>query len=272
MILPDFWRRFWEGCLLNKKKAKRNTVVRRQPSARPVERVKAVFLVALPVLFIAAAGYLTVVSVRSSFVLNKVLFTGNVHLPDEDLKNLAGLKSGENLLTLSGGTIYRKISASPWIRYAAVRKEFPDTLHILVRETEPLALLEMKGRLFIVDEKGKMLEELRESSMPFLPIISGDPYGEKEVFSEAIQLVRTIKETGLLSGKNHVEIIAHRLQEIALNIDGTVVKIGAGEYADKLTRLVELEQEIKGRSIPVDYIDLRFANRVVVKPVNEVVR
>jgi hypothetical protein len=35
---------------------------------------------------------------------------------------------------------------------------------------------------------------------------------------------------------------------------------------------MELEEEIKSRRIPVDYIDLRFANRVVVKPVNEVIR
>jgi cell division protein FtsQ len=258
--------------LLNKRKVKRNTVAKRQRFSRSVEKVKAVLLVSLPVLFIAAVGYLAVVSVRHSFIINKVVFTGNVHLPDEELKNLAGLKGGENLFTLSGGAIYRKISASPWIRYAAVRKEFPDTLHILVREAEPLALLDMKGRLFMVDEKGKMLEELRESSMPFLPIISGDPYGEKEVFSEAIHLVSTIKETGLLSRKNHIEVIAHKLQEIALNLDGTVVKIGTGDYGDKLTRLVELEEEIKGRHIPVDYIDLRFADRVVVKPVNEVIR
>jgi cell division protein FtsQ len=258
--------------LLNKRNVKRNTVARRRRFSKPVEMVKTVFLVALPVLCIAAIGYLALVSGRSSFIVNRVVFTGNVHLPDEELKNLAGLKGGENLLTLSGGTVFRKISASPWIRYVAVRKEFPDRLHILVRETEPLALLDMKGHLFIVDEKGKMLEELKESSMPFLPIISGDPYGEKEVFSEAIHLVRTIKETGLLSRKNHIEVIAHKLQEISLNLDGVVVKIGAGEYGDKLSRLTELEEEIKGRHIPVDYIDLRFANRVVVKPVNEVIR
>ena len=258
--------------MLNRKNVKRNTVARRQRFSKPVERVKTVFLVALPVLLIAAVGYVALVAVRSSFVVNRVVFTGNVHLPDEELRTLAGLKGGENIFTLSGGTIFRKISASPWIRYVAVRKEFPDGLHILVRETEPLALLDMRGRLFIVDEKGKMLEELRESSMPFLPIISGDPYGEKEVFSEAIHLVRTIKETGLLSRKNHIEVIAHKLQEIALNLDGVVVKIGAGEYGDKLSRLNELEEEIKGRHIPVDYIDLRFANRVVVKPVNEVIR
>ncbi len=255
-----------------KTNVKRNAVVRNRRFSKPLERVKTVVLVTLPVVLIMAVGYIVVVTVRSAFVADRIVFSGNVHLPDEELKALAGLKGGENLLALSSANIFKKISGSPWIRQVAVRKELPDRLHILIKETEPLALLDMKGRLFIVDEKGKMLEELKESSMPFLPIISGDPFGQKEVFAEAINLVRAIKDTGLMARKNHIEIIAHKLEEISVNLDGTVVKVGAGEYGDKLTRLTELEEEIKNRQIPVDYIDLRFANKVVVKPVNEVIR
>jgi len=272
MILPLFLKRYWEAWLRTKTNVKRNTVVRNRRFSKPLERVKTVVLVTLPFILVAAVCGLVLVTARSAFVVDKIVFTGNVHLPDEELKSLAGLGGGENLLALPSGNIFKKISGSPWIRQAAVRKEFPDRLHILIKETEPLALLDMKGRLFIVDEKGKMLEELKESSMPFLPIISGDPFGQKEVFAEAINLVRAIKDRGLMSRKNHIEIIAHKLQEISVNLDGTVVKVGAGEYGDKLTRLMELEEEIKSRHIPVDYIDLRFANKVVVKPVNEVIR
>ncbi len=255
-----------------KRNVKKNTVVKGQRFSNPMVRVKIIILILLPLFILAGLGYFAFGKVKSAFIVNRVIITGNIHLPDEDIKNLAGLKGGESLLRLSGWGIFRKISASPWINYVAVRKEFPDQLHILVRETEPFALLDMKGHLFIVDERGKMLEELKESSMPFLPIINGDPYQEKEVFSEAINLVRAIKETGLQSRKNHIEVIAHKPQELALNLDGLVVKVGAGEYGDKLSRLMELEGEINARRIPVDYIDLRFANRVVVKPVNEVIR
>ncbi len=272
MILHLFLKRYWEEWLRIRTNVRRNTVVRNRRFSGPLERVKTVILVALPVVLVSAAGYITLVAARSAFVTDRIVFTGNVHLTDEELKGLAGLKGGENILTLSSANIFKKLSGSPWIRHVAVRKELPDRLHILIKETEPLALLDMKGRLFIVDEKGKMLEELKESSMPFLPIISGDPFGQKEVFAEAISLVRAIKDTGLMSRKNHIEVIAHRLQEISVNLDGTVVKVGAGEYGDKLTRLMELEEEIKSRGIPVDYIDLRFANKVVVKPVNEVIR
>ena len=55
-------------------------------------------------------------------------------------------------------------------------------------------------------------------------------------------------------------------------VDGMLVKVGHGEYEEKLQRLLELEDEIMRRGIPVDYIDLRFANKVIVKPINEVIR
>ena len=52
-----------------------------------------------------------------------------------------------------------------------MRKQFPDTLSLVIKESEPFALLDMKGHLFLVDEKGNLLEELRDDSIPFLPVI-----------------------------------------------------------------------------------------------------
>ncbi len=255
-----------------KKSVKKNMMAKRGKFAVAFSRVKGFLLIALPVFCIVAAGYLVSEAARSAFVVNKVVFSGNAHLSDEELRALAGIKGGESMITLSSAEVYRKISATPWVMSVAVRKELPDKLLVRVKETEPFALLDMKGRLFIVDERGKMLQELRESSMPFLPIISGDPFGNKEVYAESLRLVQAVRETGLMEKKNRIEIIARTLNEIAVNLDGLVVKVGAGDYEEKLSRLAELEEQIKDRQIPVDYIDLRFANRVVVKPVNEVVR
>ena len=193
-------------------------------------------------------------------------------MTDEELKGLAGLTPADNLFTVSGRKISRKMMESPWIRSVAVRKEFPDRLLVDIREAEPFALLDLKGKLFIVDEKGTMLEELGNIAVPFLPVISGNPYQEREAFLEALTFAKAIKNTGVLSRKDHIEIISHKPQEMSVNIDGIVVKVGEGEYEEKLARLTDIEEEIKSRKISVDYIDLRFANRVLVSPVNEVIR
>lgn len=235
-------------------------------------RMRFVAFVAAPLFAIAGVLYFLTASLGSSFAVHRIVFTGNEHLGDDELRALAGLKTGENLLTLSSGKIYSKMMASPWLRSVSIRKELPDSLHILMREAEPFALLDLKGKLFIVDEKGKMLEELNGGQVPFLPVITGDPFTGREAFSEAINLVKAVKSTGFLARKDHIEIIARDPEEMAMNVDGTVIKMGAGEYETKLGRLTELEDEIRKRQIPVDYIDVRFSNKVVVKPVNEVIR
>lgn len=253
------------------KKTRKNVAVNRHQAERFIKAAKYFGFVVLSVLMVVAAIYMAT-GIKSAFLVRNVVITGNGHLADDELKTMAGLRVDENLITLSGRRISDKMMKSPWIRSVAVRKEFPDRLLIRISEAESFALLDLKGKLFIVDDRGTMLEELRDIAVPFLPIISSNPYQEKEAFQEAIILAKAIKNTGLLSGKDHIEIISHKPQEMSVNVDGIVVKVGEGEYEEKLARLADIEQEIKSRNIPVDYIDLRFANRVLVSPVNEVVR
>lgn len=254
------------------KKARKNVAVNSHKAARLITAAKYFGYVVLPVLMVAAVIYMASGIVKSAFRVRSVVITGNEHLTDEELKTMAGLGKDENLIMLSGRRISSRMMESPWMRSVAVRKEFPDRLLIHISEAEPFALLDLKGKLFIVDDRGAMLEELRDIAVPFLPIISSNPYQEKRAFQEAIALAKTIKKSGLLSRKDHIEIISHKPQEMSVNIDGMVVKVGEGEYEDKLARLTDIEEEIKSRRISVDYIDLRFANRVLVSPVNEVVR
>ncbi|MEJ2697756.1 MAG: FtsQ-type POTRA domain-containing protein [Candidatus Sulfobium sp.] len=251
---------------------KKRAGLRKNSLAHPLARIGKTVLVLLPVAAFAITVYFIYTEAQSAFPLREITFVGNTHLTDEELKDLAGLKEGENIFTLSSGEVYEKMMKSPWIRSVMIRKELPDRLRIVVTEAEPFALVDMKRHVFIVDDRGKLLEELKNSPIPFLPVITGNPFEEKEVFLDAIRLAKAIKKTGLLLEKDHVEIIAHEAEELAVNLDGTLVKVGTGDYEGKLERLMGLEDEIKRRGIPVDYIDLRFANRVVVKTVHEVVR
>jgi cell division protein FtsQ len=255
-----------------KRKTRKNTIVDKRRAGMFFAVTKYFGLVILPSAIVLIAIFYAWTALKAASRITEIEIAGNGHLTEGELKTLAGLTPVSNLLELSARSISAKIAESPWVRSASVRKEFPGRLLIRITEAEPFALLDMKGKLFIVDDRGAMLEELRDIAVPFLPVISSNPYKEKEAFSEAISLAKAIKNTALLSRKEHVEIISHKPQEMAVNVDGVLVKIGIGEYEEKLSRLADLEQEIERRNIPVDYIDLRFANRALVSPVNEVIR
>jgi len=201
------------------------------------------------------------------YPIQKIVFVENKHLTDEELKEFAGVQMNKSLLTVSCREVSRQMLKSPWIKSAHVRREFPGILSITIRETEPFALLDMHEHLFLIDEKGKTLEELKDDAVPFLPIIVSDPYKEKEGFSEALQLVRLLNDKGFTSEKGHIEVIAHKPDELRVEMDETVVKIGAGGYEEKLERLIQLEENLRDRNIPVDYIDLRFGDKAIVKPI-----
>lgn len=211
--------------------------------------------------------------IKSSFPIRSILFYGNKHLTDDELKLLAGIHSDDNLITISEKKVCEKLLRSPWVRSVSVRKELPHTMAIFIEEVTPFALLEMNNHLFIINERGELLEELKDDPIPFLPVIRTNPYNKSnEWLSEALSLARSMSELGFPMERNQIEIIVSKPQELTAVIDGTVVKVGSGEYKEKLKRLLELEEEIKKRNISVDFIDLRFENRVVIKPVKEVIR
>jgi len=211
-------------------------------------------------------GYLAMHPFPSLMPIKHISFQGNRHLTDDELKAFIGIYPGESLVMVSGTKVAQRLLQSPWVRSVNVRKEFPDVVLLQIEEAEPFALLDMSGRLFLVDEKGKFLEELKDSSVPFLPVITCDPYKEKEGLAEALTLAKLMMEKGFSSERDRIEIIAHQPHELAMIVDGTHVKIGSGGYEEKLERLIRLEEDIKNMVLPVDYIDLRFAHKAIVKP------
>lgn len=212
---------------------------------------------------------------KTLFPVKEIVFSGNKHISESELKAIMGINGNESLLGLSSKELEGRLLKSPWIKAVSFRKDFPHRFTVRIEESMPYALLEMNGRTFFVDDKGNMLEELKGESIPFLPIISGDPFKNSSVFPEVLNLVRTMKDKGFIAVKDRIEIIIPHgagPEDISMQVDGMLVKVGHGEYEEKLQRLLELEDEIMRRGIPVDYIDIRFANKVIVKPINEVIR
>lgn len=247
---------------------KRRRLSSRQNRRRGTKRLKMFALAAILALFGAAVYF-----VGASFRVREVSFCGNKYLSGSRLLSLAGRLEGENLFLLSPGDVAGRLLSSPWIRSVSVRKEFPDGLGVMVSEAAPEALLQRKGRLFLIDGMGNILENINGDETPFMPVILSDRAGP-EALREAVFLAKALKKMGLSTEKNRVEIsgLEAGRENLQVSIDGLVIKVGQDQYEEKLSRLFELRDEITKRGIAVDYVDLRFVSRVIVKPVAEVPR
>ncbi len=209
---------------------------------------------------------------RGVFLIKDISISGNTRLAADDLKNIMGIKQGISLLGISLGDLRKRLMRSPWIKDASLRKDFPTRLQVMIKEAVPEALLDYNGNRFIIDNNGRILDELKGERTPFLPVLSNmDPVRDIDTVKEALRLVEALKKKDILSKENLVEITATGSNGLTMNMDGIIVKMGIGGYDEKLSRWDELKKEIKRLGIKINYIDLRFSNRVIVKPTKEVI-
>jgi cell division protein FtsQ len=204
-----------------------------------------------------------------SFPVKKILVTGNYHLEEDEVRDAVKTSYGRDLLRLPLDDLESRLIKKAWIKKVLLRKQLPDTIMINVEEADPKALLKFREQLFIIGEDGNILEEIEDRSTPFLPVIVGvNPEEDKGGILEALKLIDGLVKTDFMSQKDSVEIML-KPYGLVLNMDGEYVKVGYGRYTEKLGRWRDLEAEIRKQNIPVDYVDLRYENEVIVKPLRK---
>lgn len=253
---------------------------RKQKAAfRKGEKIALFFKRGIIVLSVLIFTLLIVLGIKLSagtFAVKDILVSGNSNLEKGDIIRALNIRNGESLFRLSFSDLGKRLKRIAWIKKVAIRKQFPDTLIIKIEETTPKALLRLNSRMFLVDGDSNVLEEVEGKSTSFLPVIVGiDPEKDKGGILEALKLVDAISYKSDKPEKN--TFINKELKEItmeayglAMNLDGEVVKVGYGKYAEKLGRWRELEPEVRKKNPAIKYIDLRFDDRVIVKPVEEI--
>lgn len=199
------------------------------------------------------------------FLVREVLVSGNYHLDGNDIIESAGIRKGDSLFDVPLNHIEDRLKKNAWIKSASVRKQYPGTFVIRVDEAVPKALLSVNKKLYLLSGNGRILERIRGEVTPFLPVIKNiRPTNEKGI-SEAIRLVDTLSRKNILADRESIEI-GLASYGLTMHIDGEFIKVGYGNYTEKLTRWVELEPEIRKKGVPIKYVDLRFKDSVIVKP------
>ncbi len=236
---------------------------------RKKEKKRFYYLIIPPLL--AAALCLAVFSLVRHFLhVTEIVFIGNHHLKNEELSALCKIRKNSELFGVSGREIYKGLKQSPWIKDAVVRKELSGVVLIKVTERLPVALLSLADKHFLIDNEGTVLEQMKEGSILLLPMIKDiDPVRNRETYAEAVSFVRVLYDKRVVPYNGDVEITGQEPEDITLKIDKIMIKVGKGDFEKKLERLAFVRDEIEKRNMTVEYIDLRFANKIIVKPAHQ---
>ena len=189
----------------------------------------------------------------------------------QDLERFLRERPIGNLMLCDISALRRELRTHAWVRDASVQKVFPSTLKIEVMERVPFALLEKNGRA-LVDREANVLETSLSADWN-LPVVR-DEGGFRERFPDKWETARACLEnltederTRLLTldcsddGRLTLEF---RDDPLRLIMDGSAVHDGA--IRDRLDRFAACRAGLEERLGPLEYADLRFDGRIIVRP------
>jgi len=229
---------------------------------------------------VAGLGYgLYVMISRTSFTLlplQKVEVVNSKRLSKEEVLELAGVKPGAGMFSLNLKVIAEQVAKNPWVEEVKVRRFYPGTLSVKLTEREPLAVVNM-NYLYYLDKKGEVFKPLTQGDSLDYPVITGlseeelgkDPNGSREALKGAVELISLMQRGGVIGLADISEIHVGKGYGITLFTanGGVPVKLGEGGYAEKLERLAKIFKDIQGQMASLEYIDLNYSDKIIVKKV-----
>jgi len=244
------------------------------------------------VLFIAGilvpagcGGYLLAILALTSshFALKSaedVIVEGNRFVSRAEILNVLGFPSGRkagpemNILRLSLDTCRKRVESIAWVHSAGLMRVYPHRLLIRVTEREPIAFVNIGGRVGLVDEEGVLLEKPDSAAFDF-PVLTGlDASGSIEerrsrlaVYQEFMREVGIdITRSGWLISEIDLRD-AEDLRALLVQQQETLqVHFGHQEFAERFRNLLVLLPELRQSNTRLDSVDLRFHNEIVVNP------
>ncbi|MBK5296275.1 MAG: FtsQ-type POTRA domain-containing protein [Vicinamibacteria bacterium] len=249
----------------------------RRRSPRVTRLLKAVRLVT-SVGVLGGAGWYAAQAVTDAQTLrvSEIHVRGNQHLARGDvLALLAGLE-GQHLLQADLEVWRRRVLGSPWVEQAALRRVLPSTVEVVIRERTPIAIGRIRGDLYLVDEQGLVIDEYGPNYAQFdLPIIdgladtaaAGEPNVDPERAGLAADLLRALEgQPALMKRISQIDVASAHDAVVLLDQDPALVHVGDEQFVERLQRYLELHQALHSRVPDIEYVDLRFDDRVYVRP------
>lgn len=227
-------------------------------------RKKHYFLKFLIMVAVAIGAYFLLTS--SLFDIQKISVENNSYFTAEQIINIAGAKTGDNLFEAPVSGMKDKLLADPYIKSVKIKRRLPAELRIIVDERQEDAAVPYGKRFIIIDNEGMVLR--KSSTEPALPLLLGmtvkkmDPGSPLEVeengiLTDTLKLLDEVKEHDLvfkkieLSGvfikayiydqlicegtpenvKNNLDSLQDVLYDLyTKGIERGVIKMGSDEY------------------------------------------
>ena len=249
-----------------------------RPEQRRVGRTilrSAKWVVGMAVVVAAGFWVTDVVLHARMLTVQHVRVRGNVRLSEGDVQSLVDGIRGENIFRVDFEPYRQRVLDSPWVSSVAMSRVLPSTIDLRVTERTPMAVARVGQQLLLVDDAGVIIDEYgaayRDLDLPIVDGLVSSPAGKgplvdhERVAVTAAFLTALTDRPDLSQRLSQVDVTNAHDIIVMFDHDPVWLHLGEDRFVERLNRYLELVPTLQERFVDIDYVDLRFGERVFVR-------
>lgn len=234
---------------------------------------------AVVLVFYAGFRATSLVLQASALQVRRIAVHGNVRISSGEVQAIVDGLRGASILTADLPRYRRRLLESPWVADAALRRVLPSTIEVFVSERRPMGLCRLGRDLYLVDAQATIIDQYGPQYAEFdLPIIdglvrapsSGQPTLDEQRAELAARALEAMTPRRDLANRLS-QIDVHDAHDVIvlLQNDPALVHLGEERFLERLQAYVDLAPALRDRVPEIDYVDMRFEDRIYVRPADQ---
>jgi cell division protein FtsQ len=193
--------------------------------------------------------------------IKDIVIEGRANTPEPILRAALGVNKGDPIIGFSLDQARMRIEKLTWVAHATVERRLPGTIVVVLWERRPFAVWQNQGKYVLIDRDGQPVTDEEVAKFRDLPLIVGP--GAPEA---ARVLLDGLTDRPMIQTRI---VAAMRISERRWNLrmkNGTDILLPEGHEVEALDRLLVLQQDTALLDRPLQTIDMRLGDRLVLRP------
>jgi cell division protein FtsQ len=200
------------------------------------------------------------VTSAAGFAINNVKVSGNAETSEIDILEKIGLDGTTSLMALDAAATRDALKTLPWILDAEVRKVYPDTIEIKLKEKVAFGIWQHGQDLSLIEKSGKVIANLRDNKFAHLPLFVGRDAG-----TGAEEIMRDFDQWPAVKTRVKAFMrVAGRRWDLKLD-NGVIIKLPEHGMERAMAELAEFNKEQQVLERDILAVDFRLEDRMTVQ-------
>lgn len=192
--------------------------------------------------------------------VEEVSIKGQVQASERDIIRSLDLKNHASMVMFNAASARSRIQAMPWVEEATIRKTYPGSIEIVIKERKPFALWQSGRNVSILDPEGRIITGLEDDRFASLILLVGE--GADMAGPAFLETLSGF--TAVESRVRAAVLVAGRRWNLVLD-NGLEMKLPESGLDQALGRAALLQAEDGILDRDIEAIDLRIPGRMAVR-------